>query len=958
MKPKPSSGTFWNPHDASVDNIMPAAHGGLRPWPSAHKSTKRDLASPDSDSRFALSPASSQRSESRDHLSTSTLRSYYDAQRQPLGVSQQTSASAIRDMGLRKSVQSLPRTDSDSTIRTRALKSAMKQPSPQTQQSAPPQVSRRDPADPPPKDRLRLPRLDFGNLLSRGSSVSNRSSQSSQLQRSPSSAHTVSHVPAVSTGPMRHFVAKWNRSLPQVGQLAPSPSRPTPSNARARASLLEDDMLVKAKTNIRRPPKGIKNWFDGVNISSDEEEVAPVELPANEALPSTFTQFDPARPHERAPRHTQYSGRGREPERKARFERRPAERDASVKSDFDTIAEHLLPIEQDRRGGVPTTIQREDSRGSLAAEDHAALKLNHRQKGEGRFAKSRLGRETLVSLSSSDDNELRQQDIAGPTSVSDVRNANGDAVLRHATAVDLRRPAIPPRKLRSPYSSPRNPHSDNLASRSGPVSLDALVASARPGREAHERSEERYDASQSHAVERMTPEAAQARRRASSRLSSLGDADDSNAALMLEAYSSDGSHLMAVTEEEMVLLEMMRNKRAAMQKNSFAEGYRLALKRENEQLMMRRLLAQKTAMQMLRAKEDQKIAGRGTDSDHDISPNLLSESRVRRLSALRQLEADRTSRLEQYLAMDTPMEEPLEEPADCDEEEGETAMRSRHDSIQPKANTSQTRRKSSMLLRTSQFEDDGDEGPAATLDERIGSTTPFQYESPLAFPTPPKSSEASKDRRRSQRSAASMSTFMTPEEEMPPMPSSLSGRFDQGDQTTLRTKRSSDRQDHYANSPDSSVAADLAAAASAGRRVPSSFLHPKSEHHSAEANSMTSQGSPSFSTSRASPLTPDFSASAQAAKRSPIDLAGSDDWSMHASQFSDRSFAPAASFRKSRPRQKHLPSALQVLADADRRQSRRVSVASVTSAGEDVLAAWADLGGSEGMLPMRRQKMS
>ena len=102
----------------------------------------------------------------------------------------------------------------------------------------------------------------------------------------------------------------------------------------------------------------------------------------------------------------------------------------------------------------------------------------------------------------------------------------------------------------------------------------------------------------------------------------------------------------------MILLELMRNKRAAMQQNSFTEGYQLALKREQDALLRRRESAQQTALKILQQREEKtksRPVSKIVNTGHSTEPAADYELR-RRLSAIRKEDVDKALKMNKFLA--------------------------------------------------------------------------------------------------------------------------------------------------------------------------------------------------------------------------------------------------------------------------------------------------------------------
>lgn len=272
-----SLATLWDAFESNTS--MPGPHGGLKPWPDTQSASR--------DSRYASRQAPNFSRPPREQVSTATLRHHYEPAQQPLYVSQQTSASSVRDMALRKGSPAVLRKDT-----SQPLKSALKRyPSEQREPTAHPQFLYPPEQEQPPrvvKEPSRFAR--FGSLFSRRNS-SNKSIPS----RASSTASAASEQYGQPRGPRRQRSIGWDRPLQQYDESRSTSAASDASDVVRQAKLAQGDVYEKAKTNIRRPPRGIKNWFDGFDVSSDEDDLTPVELPANEALPSTFSMFDPNR---------------------------------------------------------------------------------------------------------------------------------------------------------------------------------------------------------------------------------------------------------------------------------------------------------------------------------------------------------------------------------------------------------------------------------------------------------------------------------------------------------------------------------------------------------------------------------------------------------------------------------------------------------------------------------------
>ena len=241
-------GKLWATHVHSSQNTMPAANGGLKAWPNVHNASMQDLLAAGMErSRMSAIPSTADSHQYGHRQAADPCgRSHYDPSRQPLNVSQQTSASAVRDMGLRKASSRAPASRSDTDLSRRPLKSALKQPSPEQERKPNPSEGYRTQ---PKKETGRRSRLDFGHFLPRQNSA-NKITQLTGFTPSPSST------------------TERSGSFPfdqQSQSKMSKPQPPTPSSrgsdSKVRAKVFDAGVYDSAKVNVRRPPKGIQNWF-------------------------------------------------------------------------------------------------------------------------------------------------------------------------------------------------------------------------------------------------------------------------------------------------------------------------------------------------------------------------------------------------------------------------------------------------------------------------------------------------------------------------------------------------------------------------------------------------------------------------------------------------------------------------------------------------------------------------
>lgn len=575
----------------------------------------------------------------------SKMREYYDATAQPLSVSQQTSASAVRDNALRKGspIISLHGTSSDPTLARseRPLKSAMKK------QASQDGARRRE-------GERKRGKLDFGSLFTQ--------------QQKPTNAGDASPATAARAEqnfdffPEETVHAKLQRPRPHARFETQKSITSNSSDNTVREKVFEKDIYDNNKMHVRRPPKGIQNWFDGFDISSDEEErmyarekvkvkkepPAPVELPAveamqrNEPLPSTFSPFDGAFHYPQQPQQW------------------PAHK---RKASIDPVEDNLLAIEHAKEM-MKQRAQRESAKGPErhpAPASATASSKQHRE-SESRLAHSRLASQSVLSLSSESGGE------EAPRQVSSHRDSLGDesVILGDRASAGKHRSQAPPRRssaaIAEQQENPlRRSISTTKTSGSIPMRLGSDVVPIPPLPSDHDlpSTSPRTKDSPAQALRRLngisngTSHASRSRRTTRSAPDDAKSTADRSLAEETTSSATDGSRIMQVSEEEMILLELMRQKRAAMQKNSFSEGYRLALKQEQDHLAKRREGAHRTALQVLKAKEEmmKRQSATSTVFSEDSEKPALAAMR-RKYSALHREDVDKALKLERFLSLD------------------------------------------------------------------------------------------------------------------------------------------------------------------------------------------------------------------------------------------------------------------------------------------------------------------
>lgn len=921
-------------------------------WPNVEVQNRSDISllhpsrRPGIPPRKASSNATPRRVEPRADLAFDGLFEpidrefeYYDPSSQPSYVSQQTSASAVRDMGLRKGAPMIHETSSDPTLVRRPLKSAMKKLQPEARRR-PEELARirTNSSEKKPK------KLDLSQYFPQPRAAAARVLSPTKLSQSPSTITDVSESfpPQTVRAQLRRPSANGRFETLKSGKPASIDSGST-----TRVKIFEPDVFDRAKTNVRRPPKGIQNWFDGFDISSDEEpEPEPQELPANEALPSTFTPWSPAL---------------REPPKLNR------------KASKDPVEDNMLAIEHAKgrmQERLRMAAQRKNSVDSVTLHTVNSVVsspvASRKNGGESRLATSRLANESVLSLSSSSSDEIDNSHLPP---IRDSVEASS-VVFGNTNPLAAQRPSIPPRQLHNKRSMPRESNPRQSASTmqtSGSIPITLSHDSPMPDIANRVTQTSSIDPTE-RALRQLTGERDSRSQPSRSRRTTKAsqDFEGSVGGETASSMPTDTSHTMAVTEEEMILLEMMRKKRAAMQKDSFAEGYHLALLREQEHLARRRASAQQTAMKILRQKDERAAAKSHRSSRIEGVVDEELEQR-RKFSAVRKEEVDKALKLERFLrGGEIPVEDAFPDPPAADRAPKEASSAAHRfelllpDTYSPAPSRDPISAGDSSSLRDEDLEDHHDK-------IRAFLASSSATEGASAFPTPPSSKPRTESRRDKRKSMMSPSPVAEEEPTAPTLPPRSPRRVSP---TSKDDRRQPITGRRLSSQIDIEALIDSASALPGANRHAHDYnpdnLLPSLDFSPLEfpSRSMAGAASPSLSTSRTSPLTPTFTATAPSDKNT-VDFASSDNASIRG-----RAYTPdtdltslSASLRtnlsptsgRRHQQSKPLPPRLDTLANAGFDQ--RLSMTSITSAGEDVLAAWKELGGGSETLAPRRLRV-
>ncbi|KAK8215341.1 hypothetical protein M8818_001962 [Zalaria obscura] len=455
------------------------------------------------------------------------MQSHYDPVRAPLAVSQQTSASAVRDMALRKGRPTI-----HDVIRQPGLDSP-----------APANTT---------ETHARSQRLGLSSLFSR--------------KKEPKMEHAAlkKPMPAQSTSsPLPDHIIEGRSDplrLPSLASYGSTTSLQQVASASgdiAKAATIQQNMHESTKVNVRRPRKGIQHWFDALDDSDEDENqyhsyAIALESPTESAAAPAFRpSLGPSRSRG-APTSRISPANEQHKSDYFAFEDSPKPKSATKPLPLPPV---LDPVEQVRA----QSRARNESRRAMRENDFNEVSvLALSSSSEDEFEPQTLnnwaqGRESfdnfsdisgqqrsMASLMVPERNPLRESTLSARTAQTTM--TSGTIPIIHDEDVPHIDPSFFNRTPLPPTRSTRTSHSSD------------------PIRQLHSQT---YDP-------RRGPQ-----RQIRPILHSRNQSDTSSS-----ERESPAARIMAVTEEEMVLLEMMRRKRAAMQKDG--ERPSTALRQEPE----------------------------------------------------------------------------------------------------------------------------------------------------------------------------------------------------------------------------------------------------------------------------------------------------------------------------------------------------------------------------------------
>lgn len=485
--------------------------------------------------------------------SNSTMRSYYDPQKSPLSISQQTSDSAVRDGALRKGKAKItPYPDEHHTLRPSSR---------QTMEDEKKEMRKNKPA------RLDLSKL-FPKPRSNGADYSTGSLLSpNKVCNSPSAMSTASdYFPRPMTREPTPILnsrghAKLTKTVKRQQGSSVHPAHRSTSPVR----LHKRDTYDNAKVNVRRPPRGIQHWFDGLGEESDEDDGEEQHIPV-------VVVPQPVKP----------MGQHQGPIKKSSLGRLIQGNTLSPRQAQVTYAPQAAAVSKMEHYAHfnSSLAHRLNSPSQFSVQSQSSL-VSSKTKSSA-FSKNNLQDSSVLSISSSEDED---EDVHAKRSKIKVRdsidldNDQGEILIGKAQAFELR-PQIPARRQSDSKMSTLST-STNAATIEVMYTPDPYFAHQFPRQRESRRSSHTRQPS-------MIPEDENVRPKTSahppmSPTMSTTSLRSTRTSTSEPRVRAEGHKLMAVTAEEEALLEMMRKKRAAMAKHSFHEGYKTAILQEARQ---------------------------------------------------------------------------------------------------------------------------------------------------------------------------------------------------------------------------------------------------------------------------------------------------------------------------------------------------------------------------------------
>ena len=475
--------------------------------------------------------------------SSSTLRSYYDPSKSPLAISQQTSASSARDMALRKGCK--------------PIASSPKQGFPDaTPFSA---VSHEDRRHNDMDSTNRSPQLDFSSLFPKPSTSKAATPSPRIIVKSPSQMSLASNG--------QRWASSDLSTLPGQTQINAEDYNTEGDGVDSKDMLHTDEHNVKI--NVKKPSKGSKNWFDGLEEEDNALGVftgkSMIHTPPEDPRESVKAGLDEV---SKDLRLRQRKSSISDPRRRPSTSRR-------------TLSFRLDPVVAQ----APSTDPRDSLQSSgLRSTASSVGRSSKRSAQANRISLSSMDliNQSVLVLSSSSDDEVEQSTPRRRARIRDsieVFSIGDEPLVYNAETVKASKPRPIVRVLSGRASNstrqagvppvPKVPETPQLHQRASSKRWGAEIKSKISSMKVVDDTDIKTKLASMRIIDDPS--------------SSTGDSFASRSSTKIHRSAmhtsnyARGSKMMAVTEEEEKLLEAMRKKRASIRKIDFAEGFQKAL---------------------------------------------------------------------------------------------------------------------------------------------------------------------------------------------------------------------------------------------------------------------------------------------------------------------------------------------------------------------------------------------
>lgn len=471
-------------------------------------------------------------------VSSSTLHSFYEPHKSPLSISQQTSESSARDMALRKGQQTV----------AQRLEAAY----PDTSKAG--EVSRNKINELRKVSvRRKAASIDMAKLFPKPFVPGRALLSPNKFVNSPSMLSETSE----------YFVPKTTVDSEQQQNYEVGPSDPKvmqgPSASYASFQrICQYKPQDSHKTHVRRPPGGIQHWFDSQAEVLNEDFQPQLH---NQPLPELTAEL------ERTKRRSVS-----DPLRHNPVDVGDLKMDYKVR----TTAVRCIPtlVTEEHASDRRLSVMSNHSVQSRRTYDSLRSRMS-------RLAEANLEETSVLCMSSSedDDSDVEPPELSDGPSISDTYGPEELHAMPDAQQSNTRPEAFSEQKYNSRHEQPTyiltgpdsRPTSEWSVHFSEPASLEVpkhmLAGKSRSGTKC---------ASKLVASSQLKRSASNI----STRKPSQGNLYAFSRTTSQSRSVTPRPRIMAVSEEEEALLEMMRSKRATLKQQLFAEGYEHALKEE------------------------------------------------------------------------------------------------------------------------------------------------------------------------------------------------------------------------------------------------------------------------------------------------------------------------------------------------------------------------------------------